>query len=375
MTRSLSQKFRFFTFICIALLAYVHGYNLRDNFLNPYSTVNEPLTITSFFEYLFSNGLLRFRIPLLFMISGYLYAMYDHRPYFQQIKSRFNTLIIPLLIWSLFGLLFTFILQEFPYTAEVVKNAHIDQLGDNRPYREIGWVGMIERWLFAPISYQLWFLFTLFIFNVIYPFIKWMVTKYSFVWLLLTFCYFLSLIQLPFLDSRGLFFFSMGVWIHKKNFEIENEPSWFSLGLSLILFIGLSVIKTFMAFEFEPFDDNNAFVFNPTAIVLILLHQFAILTGILAMWFGADRVMYWLMKQKWFQYASGFSFFIFGIHVPLLPYLMTWALLTFKFLPNYRLLSYLLVPIIVLAFSVWIGSLLKRYFPSFYKLLTGGRGF
>jgi fucose 4-O-acetylase-like acetyltransferase len=375
MTRSLSQKFRFFTFVCIALLAYVHGYNLRDNFLTPYSTVNESLTLTSFFEYLFSNGLLRFRIPLLFMISGYLYAMYDHRTYFQQIKSRFRTLIVPLLMWSAFGLLLTFLLQQIPYTADVVQKTHIDQLGDNRSYNEIGWFGVIERWLLAPISYQLWFLLTLFIFNVIYPVIKWLVIKYPYIWLPLTFLYFFLLLQLPFLDSRGLFFFSLGVWIQKKNFDIENEPSWFSLGLTLILFIGLSVIKTFMAFELEPFEFRTAIVYSPTAIVLILLHQLTILTGILAMWFGVDRVMYWFIKQKWFQYASGFSFFIFGLHVPLLPYLMTWSLMTLSFVPNYRLLCYLLVPMVVLLFSVWMGSLFRRFVPVFYKLLTGGRGF
>jgi fucose 4-O-acetylase-like acetyltransferase len=375
MTRSLSQKFRFFTFVCIALLAYVHGYNLRDTYLNPFSTVNEPLTFTSFIEYLFSNGLLRFRIPLLFLISGYLYAMYDHRTYLQQIKSRFRTLIVPLLMWSAFGLLLTFLLQQIPYTADVVVKANLDQLRDNRPYTEIGWVGILERWLLAPISYQLWFLMALFVFNLLYPFIKWLVIRYPYIWLPLTFSYFFLLVQLPFLDSRGLFFFSLGVWIQKKNLNIEEEPSWFSLGLTLILFIGLSFIKTFMAFELEPYEFKAVYLPNATAIVLTLLHQIAILTGILAMWFGVDRVMYWFMKQKWFHHVSGFSFFIFGIHVPLLPYLMTWALTTLSFLPNYRLLCYLLVPFAVLVFSIWAGSLVKRFFPAFYKLLTGGRGF
>jgi hypothetical protein len=82
MSRFLSQKLRFFTFLCIALLVYVHGYNLKVAYLYPVSTVQEPLTITSFFEYLFANGLLRFRIPMLFMISGFLYAWYDTKPYF-----------------------------------------------------------------------------------------------------------------------------------------------------------------------------------------------------------------------------------------------------------------------------------------------------
>ncbi len=375
MTRTLSQKFRFFTFICIALLAYVHGYNLRDTYLTPFSTINEPLTFTTFFEYLFSNGLLRFRIPLLFMISGYLYAMYDHRTYLQQIKSRFRTLIIPLLLWSAFGLLFTFVLQLIPYTADVVVKANIDQLGDNRPYAQIGWLGILKRWLLAPISYQLWFLLALFVFNILYPVIRWLVIKIPYIWLPLTFIYFLFIFHLPLLDSRGLFFFSLGVWIQKRNFSIEKEPSWFSLGLTLIVFIGLSVIKTFMAFELEPYDFRNATSFTATAVILAILHQFSILAGILAMWFGADKVMHWLMKQHWFNHSSGFSFFIFGLHVPLLPYMMTWALTTFQFLPNYRLICYLFIPFLLLAVSVWIGGFIRKYIPGVYRVITGGRGF
>lgn len=375
MTRSLSHKFRFFTFICIALLAYVHGYNLRDTYLTPFSTVNEPLTFTSFFEYLFSNGLLRFRIPLLFLISGYLYAMYDHRSYLRQVKSRFRTLIVPFLIWSAFGLLLTFLLQQIPYTANIVFKANLDQLGDNRPYLEIGWKGVLKRWLTAPISYQLWFLTTLFVFNLLYPAIKWLVVKIPYIWLPVTFFYFLFIFYLPFIDSRGLFFFSMGVWIQKKNFSVEEQPEWFSLGLCLITFAGLTVIKTFMAFELEPFEFRTATAPTATAITLTMLHQFSIIAGILAMWFGADRVIDKVTKQHWFQRASGFSFFIFGMHVPLLPYVMTWSMVTFSFLPMHRLILYLFIPLAVLTLCILTAGLVRRFMPKFYLLLTGGRGF
>lgn len=375
MTRSLSQKFRFFTFICIALLAYVHGYNLRDTYLNPFSTVDEPLTFTAFFEYLFANGLLRFRIPMLFMISGYLYAMYDHRSYGQQLKSRFRTLLIPYLLWSAFGLLLTFAFQQIPYTADIVVQANLDQLGDNRPYTEIGWMGIIKRWLGHPIAYQLWFLLTLFVFNLLYPVIRWLVVKIPYIWLPLAFIYFLFLFYLPFIDSRGLLFFSLGVWIQKKNFSVEEQPKWFSLGLCLILFIGLNVIKTFMAFELEPFEFRQATGPTVTAITLTMLYQFSILAGILAMWFGADRIIQKVMKQAWFHKVSGFSFFIFGMHVPLLPYVMTWALLSLNFLPLYRFVLYIVVPLVVLLFCIWTAGLVRRYLPGVYSMLTGGRGF
>ncbi len=369
MTRSLSQKFRFFTFVCIALLVYVHGYNLNNTYLAPYSTVEEPLTFTTFFEYFIANGLLRFRIPMLFMISGYLYAAYDHRSYGQQVKNRFRTLIIPYFIWSAFGFLFTFLLQQFPYTANVVEASGIDQLGDNRPYTAIGWAGMFERLTLAPISYQLWFIMALFFFNLCYPAIRWLVIKIPYIWLPFTFLlFFVTVVNVPLLDFRGLFFFSLGVWIQKKNFSIETEPKWFSLGLALILFVGLSVVKTFMAFELEP---NVWSSWTP----LIIIHQLSVLAGIMTMWFGADKVIKWFTSKEWFNYTSGFSFFIFGLHVPLLPYVMKWALMNGAMIPYYRLLCYLLVPFITLCFCIWMGSVLRRFVPKAYAVMTGGRGF
>ena len=78
MNRFTSQKFRFYSFICIALLLFVHGYNLKQTYLEPFSLVRERLTFTSFFEYFMANGILRFRLPMLFAISGYFFAMQDH---------------------------------------------------------------------------------------------------------------------------------------------------------------------------------------------------------------------------------------------------------------------------------------------------------
>lgn len=368
MNKALSQKFRFFTFLCIALLAYVHGYNLENTYLAPYSTVDEPLTFTSFFEYFIANGILRFRIPLLFMISGYLYATYDHRPYLQQVQKRFQTLIIPFLLWSALGLALTFLLQQFHYTAEVVYRSQLDQLGDNRPYTEIGWLGILKRWIAAPIAYQLWFIVALFVYNLIYPAIKWMVIKIPYIWLPLTFLLFFSLFQFIYVDGRGLFFFSLGIWIQKKNFSIEKQPEWLSTVLAFIIFIGLTVIKTFMAFELEP----NKY---SSGLTLVIFYQLSILSGILAMWFGFDKVIRWAMRKRWFVQASSFSFFLYGIHVPLLPYVMNMALMELSFLPFYRLICYLLIPAaVVIACIVW-GRFVRKFTPGLYRVLTGGRGF
>ena len=368
MDRFLSQKFRFYSFVCISLLLYVHGYNLLETFLTPFSLVKEPLTFTTFIEYFLANGALRFRIPLLFIISGYIYALQDYKPYEQRIKKRFITLIIPFLIWSAVGIAITYLCQQFPVTAKAVKDAQLDQMGDNRPYSEIGWAGILYRWAVRPVSFQLWFIRSLFIYNMLYPFIKWAVIRYPVIYFSLVFLLWHTIYTILFIEGLGLFFFSFGVLLCKRNYPLNKKPAWFSHYLSWLFFLGISVIKTFMAFEMEP--DNPA-----TPFILYILHDISIFSGILAIWFDADPIVKWCMKKKWFVWASAFSFIIFALHVPLVNYSTRLAYIYWHNISNYRLLTYIVVPIIILFFCIGTGALLRSLFPKAYRLATGGRGF
>lgn len=367
MNRFLSQKFRFFTFFCIALLVYVHGYNLTKTYLSPISYIEEPLTFTTFFEYLVANGLLRFRIPMLFIISGYLYSMYDNRPYLERTKKRFTTLIVPYLLWSAVGLLITYLLQQFPITAKAVYDSQLDQMGDNRPYNQIGWAGIIFRWLLVPPSFQLWFIFTLFIYNVAYPAFRWMILNLPYVWFPIVFLLWFSYFNVRYLEGQGLLFFSLGIWIQKKNFSLEQPPKWFAQGLFWILFIGINLIKSFMAFELEAGS-------TVTFFCLGILYNLGTVAGILAMWFGLDSVVRWCMNQKWFTKATAFSFFIYGLHIPLMAYVMRLAFMYLHNFPNYRLICYVFVPALTVAGCILTAEVLRKALPSFYSLLTGGRG-
>ncbi len=368
MDRFLSQKFRFYSFVSIALLLYVHGDNLQETYLEPFSIVKEPLTFTAFVEYFLANGALRFRIPLLFIISGYIFAMQDNKSYEQRIKKRFITLIIPFLIWSAVGLAITWLWQQFPVTAQAVKDAQVDQLGDGRPYNEIGWAGVLYRWAVRPVSFQLWFIRSLFIYNLLYPFIKRAVIRYPGIWFSLAFLFWHTIFSILFIEGLGLFFFSFGIWLYKCSYPIHKKPLWFSHYLSWLFYLGISVIKTFMAFELEA--DNPL-----TPYILYALHDISIFSGILAIWFGADSIVRWCMNKKWFVWASAFSFIIFALHVPLINYTTRLAFIYWHNIANYRLLTYITVPIVILFFCIGTGALLRSLFPKAYRLATGGRGF
>jgi fucose 4-O-acetylase-like acetyltransferase len=366
-SRFLSQKFRFYTFLCIALLLFVHGYNLNEAYLQPSTTVREQLTFTTWFEYFMANGILRFRIPLLFIISGYIYAMKDKAPYGTLVKKRAVTLIIPYLLWSAIGLLVTYLWQQYPVSARAVSEAGIDQVGDNRSYGEIGWGGIFFRWLRAPIAFQLWFILALFLYNALYPLIKWLVIKYPFPWF--AFVFFLWVVQFSFLfvDGSGLLFFSVGILLQKTNINLEKKPEWLSMYIAWLLFIGFSFIKTFMAFELEPYTGLTYWVMN-------ILHDGSVLAGIVAVWFGADKLVKLCMRRRAFVWTSSFSFFIFGLHVPLVIYLTRLLFMYGSDLPNYRLIIYLLAPVITLSFCILAGAVTRKFVPRFYYLLTGGRG-
>jgi fucose 4-O-acetylase-like acetyltransferase len=246
----ISQKFRFYAFLSMILLVFVHGYNLESRYLVPFSIVEEPLNFTTYLEYLLANGLFRFRIPMLFMISAYLFALHDSKPHGERMKKRLRTLLIPYLCWSAFALLFTFILQQFPLTADVVKSAQIDQFGNNRPYREIGWGGIVVRWLIAPVAFQLWFIRSLLVCNAIYPLLLKAVTKIPKIWFSIISLFWLISFSIPFFESEGLLFFSLGIYIQKNNFNIEQAPSWLNAKIWLPIFLITALVKSWLAFQF-----------------------------------------------------------------------------------------------------------------------------
>ena len=361
-----SQKFKFYSFISMFLLVFVHGYNLNETYLQPFSTVREPLNFTTFTEYFLSNGIFRFRIPMLFMISGYLYALNDIHPTLQRMKKRFRTLLIPYLIWSAVGLGITLLWQQFPITAQAVHDAQLDQMGDNRLYVEIGWGGMLTRWLFSPISFQLWFIRVLLIYNILYPILRWMVTRIPIPWFIITGLLWFGTAGFYFAEGEGLFFFSFGIWVCKQNKFLITPPKWMNVAWMWVIFIGLSLLKTGLAFYLQPS--------GITFLLLSFLHKAVVFSGLISMWYGADGLVRFCMEKKWFLWLSSFSFIIYALHVPLVNYCTRLLFRYLNYIPEHRLLTYFLLPMIIITACILIGWLMRTFMPRVYSITTGGRG-
>jgi len=344
---------------------------MQERYLQPWTIPAEPFSLTGFAEYFLSNGIFRFRIPMLFIISGYLFAMHDERSYKSRTGKRFRTLIVPYLIWSALGLALTYGLELFTWGRGMVEGSHVVQISQTRILlHDYKWYELLGRWLLIPVPYQLWFIRVLFIYNLAYPAIRWCVLNRTGRWIFFGFALLLWLSTMGFiiLEGEGLLFFSLGVWMQKYSFNIEQPSRWLKPSIWGILFISTAIIKTFLALTAASFLGQAIFP------IITILHKVMILSGLIACWFGLDPLVRWCMNRRWFVWLSAFAFIIYALHAPLVAYCINPMLSIISPLPAYRLLSYVLLPFVIIAFCILTGLLLRSIVPKVYSVLTGGRG-
>ncbi|MCX6287776.1 MAG: acyltransferase [Bacteroidetes bacterium] len=367
----ISSKFKFWSFISMVLLVFVHGYNMHERYLQPWTIPDEGLSLTSFTEYFFANGIFRFRIPMLFIISGFLFAMHDDRPYKARAGKRFRSLFVPYLIWSALGLVFTYGLEIVPWGRELVGGSHVVQISDTRMLlHDYKWYELLGRWMLIPVPYQLWFIRVLFIYNLAYPAIRWCVLNRIGRWIFFGFAILMWLGTMGFviIEGEGLLFFSLGVWIQKSGFNIEQPSRWLKPSIWGILFIIIAAVKTFLALIAAPYLGQAIFS------IITLLHKVMVLSGLFACWFGLDPIVRWCMNKPWFVWLSAFAFMIYAMHAPLVAYCINPMLRLLAPLTLSGLAAFVLLPAVIIALSIGTGLVLRTLVPKVYSLLTGGRG-
>ncbi|HRH49794.1 MAG TPA: acyltransferase [Panacibacter sp.] len=367
-----SKKIKFWTFISMTLVVFIHGYNLNQRYLEPWTLPGEPLTITGFTEYFIANGISRFVIPLLFIISGYLLAMRDTQPYRQLIKKRLRTLGLPYLLWSAIGLAFVYVLELFPYTRSLVASSRMMAVSDTQLLlHDNTWYQLFGRWLLLPVPYQLWFLRVLIIYNLAYPALRWCVTHKTAKWIyfIIATLLWLGTVNLLLIEGEGLLFFALGIWMQKSSFNIEKPNRLLNPLLWCIVCFVVCVIKTLLAFNGEALIGSSVYT------VLTLLHKLAMFSALVAVWYGGDWLMQFFMNRKWFVWLSGFSFIIYVSHAPAVALFIDAYFQLLHYTYAYRILTFILLPLSLIASCITLGLLLRSLTPKLYTLLTGGRGF
>jgi fucose 4-O-acetylase-like acetyltransferase len=367
----LSQKFRFWSFMSMVLLVFVHGYTIEPRYLQPWTLPLEALGFTSFIEYVFSNGLLRFRIPMLFAISGYLFALHDAQPHRERIRKRARTLLLPYFLWSGIHLLILYAMEMDATTRSWLVANGINQMDAQRVLlSDFHWYDILARWLVVPAPYQLWFIRVLFVYNLAYPFIaRWVTGDVPRrVFFSLVFLMWLSNLNLFFFEGEGLLFFGLGVWMQKTQFDIAQAKRWMRPSVWVSVAIATAFGKTWLAFE------GHAPLGDAVYPMMAMLHKLCVVSGLVVAWYGSDGLVRWCMNRAWFVWLSAFSFMIYALHAPLVAVLIDPTIALFAALPQPQLWAYVVLPLTLVAASIALGAALRRATPGVYGALTGGRG-
>lgn len=318
-----------------------------------------PEFINAFFHMAFMTA-----VPLLSVISGFLFFNRSRLDYTALFSRRFYSVALPAWLWSAFWLVFAYVL--YTSTGDRFRWANYGFENESAMTYVNGIFGATRE----PFAFQFWFvrdlLLTLLVSPIIYIALRYLgwrlLPLIGIAWLLIP--------DPPvFFSGNVPVFFTIGAWL-----TLPSAPDLRGLLARLrelrwilaAVFAAMLVCRV-MSHAFGPLD-----TFLQGHVYLCLLRLVGALT--------VAALVYQLVTHAdgatgVLNRYSGCSFFIFAVHFPLIELLQEVVLLV----PGHAtalgfFCSWLLVPLVTIALSIGIAVLCERHAPGLFSLLNGGRG-
>jgi surface polysaccharide O-acyltransferase-like enzyme len=356
MNKYQSEKLKAISFFLIVLVVMVHSTNLSVRMDANFATITKGLN--SFFQNFISDGIAKTASPLFFAISGYLFFLSIQKglpvEFLGKYKKRLRTLVIPYLLWSIFGLLLYFVIQSIPhfkpfFTRELIRDYSFSQV--------------LTRIFLQPIPYQLWFIRDLTVLVLISPLVYWLLKSLRYLIVLFFLILWFMNFNYVVFDNRSILFFTFGAYfsvngIDPHNLKLKRQHIYLT-----VCWIALVLCKTTLA--------HNGYANNT---IILILQRASILFGIPSIWLLYDKFfkntdLSHTRIYNLFQY----TFFIYAFHEPIITIVKKSLYFIMGTTELSSFLIYLLAPTITLFFSVVVASYLKNISPAFYKIMTGKR--
>ena len=320
---------------------------IHNVLIEPQEAAQLGMRLVAFIIELVSHKLVAPCVPLFFFISGYLFFLkfgdrFGVADYGAQVKKHVRTLLIPYIFWNLIVLGYFALLHKFvpSFINPDFNNVFQFSVGE--------WIRSF--WNFPggqPICYQFWFLRDLMEAVIISPII-FMVMKYGH-WRFMVFLAALYIYN-PTLFSHQtmLTFFSLGAGfaIHRYDFVAVAEKSVIP---SAIVFVALTIISSL---NFEMRVSSGLIVFSGSIVFVWIASKLRAINEKLA--------------------ESGF--FIYAFHG--FPILMLGKVLVSVLNPNSTIAwlgCYVGCFVVIVFLSLALYFVLKKLFPKFTAIITGGR--
>ncbi len=364
-----SMRITALRFLLIVLVVFIHNNLAAENILKGALENGSPLfayennVFGRWVQIFISGGIARCAVPLFFMFASYLQFM-KNDSYGVLLKKKAKSLLIPYFLWPVLNIALyvgvkILVQTVFPDMIEQKNKFVMSEWGLKGWFHAFfGWENMAEDRVFGGYVVQLWFVRDLFIMILLSPLLRLAVKKFPVCVLAAVSFFYFSDTRPFFVAAQALFFYTLGLYWAEYDFDLfsfTDKLKWKAL-LPLYLALWFATWKFYGEY-------SCAYWFMVGVSCLVLLKFSAII--------AANEKLFAATK-----YLSGFSFWLFAIHMPFL--LNCMQALWRKILPMtntfFCMAEYFGVSVLVVAFGTWAGILLKKICPSLFALLNGGRG-
>lgn len=351
-----SLRLKILRFPLIVGVVFIHNYDLSSTLHGSSIGFAHAGALLDFVRNIVSQGIARVSVPLLFLISGYLFFL-DFEPTVKslagKLKSRSRTLLIPFIFWNVATLTVIALAQSVPAASKFLS-------GKTTPVSHLNGEALVDL-IFGihgvPISYQFWFIRDLMVLVLLSPLVYILCRRLGAPLLLVLLGLWLANIwwvAVP--ASDATLFFMIGAWLAIKGMTPFCVDRVGALATSVYL-----PLLLFDAVRFGSAGD-------------LIVHKISILLGVVAvLWMTRYAIRSDDLKNHLVR-LSGTSFFVFAAHEPLLTICRK---ISFKWVPlhsSYVAVGfYFLIPAFVIALLASLHPRMSVRFPRFTALACGGR--
>lgn len=352
-------------FLMISGLVYHHLFEIPGSSLSPRldlaaSTHFLPEAINAFFHMAFMAS-----VPLLSVISGYLFFRKPDLDFRRQLGRRVFTVALPTWLWSALWLALGWTL----FTAGLNQGAWA---WTNYGFENPGF-GTVVNGVFgattSPWAFQFWFVRDLILTLLLSPLI-WFALRLLGGWVILAALPVWFLLPDPpvFFSGNVPLFFTVGAWLARPGgiglhaaLQAVSRAFW----LLAPLFTAALLLRI-MAHELPPLRETlGGYQFLCLLRILGVLSFIGLLLRLVE---GQGALAGLLLRY------SGYSFFLFAAHFPVIELYQVAVLQV----PGHAstpglLLSWALLPLLTIVSVVWVARVLERHAPRVFAVLNGGR--
>ena len=362
-----SERITALRFLLAILVVVIHNNYTAQEFADYFAETGETIIFNQsifgkWLQFFFSDGLARCAVPLFFLFAAFLQAK-KNDTYSVLLKKRAKTLLLPYVIW----LTLYFLYPHFAkYILSIIRPQILKHPNDIfTHWTALDWLHKFFGYklekdgeLSSPeLAGQFWFIRDLLILTVLSPVFKAIIKKFPRGFFALVCILFLIPVRIYFVKTQALFFYIAGLYWGMFDFNLFEKADKISFAESIALFL-ISFIATYLFF------DNTSSMYWIMVLASCLL------------FLKISKLI--INNEKTFNtatYFSGFSFFLYAVHTPVMNEMLKRIWLHFLPMSNgfFCLAEYFGVAFLNIAIGTTIGIVLKKLCPRLFAILTGGR--